>query len=344
MPDGQLPRARQRRARVKGVAPLQPAVECSRGNGAYHSEGALQVHTLMFDALLRLSYGRFNLTDARVLLLDGPSFRLATTAISVGVQPWNVHIAINQAHNIAEQHKSATEKALLGRGMTLLQKNVGAHLREDPVCSGYNLIFLGYNCGSSREKDVGLLFERGWFATAGCVLACTCLSNSLHTTQGGSLGTTGVFRHTQQLAAIAGRKVGRHDFRLEFLSHDKGLRVASAHDCCQGTYQGSSAHSIMWFSIHVFVAHRDLMSMFRDLGERSADDAMRKRDAVRQALELQRDLERTLHAGRPQGSMKRPRGDALSLAELMGDSPAARPDVLSGLFTPKPVRVTHAGG
>jgi len=326
------------------MAPDQLAVECSEGNGLYHSEGELQVHTLMFDALLRLSYGRFNLTDARVLLLDGPSFRLATTAISVGVQPWNVHIAINQAHNIAEQHKSATEKALLGRGMTLLQKSVGAHLREDPVCSGYNLIFLGYNCGSSREKDVGLLFERGWFATAGCVLACTCLSNSLHTTQGDSLGTTGVFRHTQQLAAIAGRKVGRHDFRLEFLSHDKGLRVASAHDCCQGTYQGSSAHSIMWFSIHVFVAHRDLMSMFRDLGERSADDAMRKRDAVRQALELQRDLERTLHAGRPQGSMKRPRGDALSLAELMGDSPAARPDVLSGLFTPKPVRVTHAGG
>ena len=38
------------------------------------ARGALQVHTLMFDALLRLSYGRFNLTDARVLLLDGPSF------------------------------------------------------------------------------------------------------------------------------------------------------------------------------------------------------------------------------------------------------------------------------
>ena len=224
-----------------------------------------------------------------------------------------------------------------------MQKSVSAHLREDPVCSGYNLICLGYSCGSSRETGVGLVFERGWFDPAGCVLACTCLDNSLHPAQGGSVGTTGVLRHTQQLTAIARRKVGRHDFRLQFLSHDKGLPVATAHDCCQGMYQGSSPHSITWFSIHVFVAYRDLMSRFRELEQRDADHARRKRDAERRDLRLRRDLDWTLRTGKPRGCLKRPR-DAPSLAESMGEPPPRRPDFLSGLQTPKPVRVTHAGG
>ena len=119
-----LPRACKKADRAEGVTTVQRAAECFEGDDPYHSKGELQVITRMFDALLRLSYGRFNLTDARVLLLDGPSFRLARTAISVGIKPWNVHIANNQGHNIAEHNKVASAIALLGAVAPSLLKRV----------------------------------------------------------------------------------------------------------------------------------------------------------------------------------------------------------------------------